>query len=99
MSASRLARSRARGESEEDGAYFDNVGTHSIAVSDLVHVPFEIHVEEFEDEVQFRFRVCDVEQPSLAQVVSLHVRTFPLVSQEAKRVMTHFERERDERLT
>lgn len=42
-------------------AYLDNVGAHAVAVSDLVHVAFQVRVEKLHDEVQLCVVVRNVE--------------------------------------
>jgi hypothetical protein len=40
----------------------DDIRTHAVSVSDLVHVALQIEVEELEDEVELRLGVGDVEK-------------------------------------
>ena len=47
--------------SEVAETHLDNISSHTLTISNLVHVPLQIHVEELEHEVELRIRVDDVE--------------------------------------
>jgi hypothetical protein len=51
-------------------AHLDNVGSHALAVADLVHVALEVHVEELEHEVELGIRVHNVKQPAASVLMS-----------------------------
>lgn len=55
---------------EGEGAHLDDVGSHALSITDLVHVALEIEVEVLEDEVELRLGMNNVEQPGNAFVSS-----------------------------